>query len=341
MSEKPLTKTTVSLKNTKEQILAAYHEALERLQRKQQTPEEEKSKSDKAALLNTVAQLSPDAIVAHLAQLKVSLARQLDGLSANLVVEFTKLTDVQQALKAEQQHLEDLYGIQETAQTLSALIMTQQEEEERFKATMEQTREVFDQDMAEKRTALEKQLLLLQETYKEQKEKLAKERQREEEDYAYTLELTRRQEKDAYTTKKEALEKELEERKHALDITEADIKARVQEYDNVKAKVAELPQMIEQARQIAIQETTEKLTLQHTHAHTLNEKEREGEQRLAEQKIAALEAKIKEQEALIRQTTDKADQALKQMQALAARALDVSSQRLMPAAFEKPAPQPS
>ena len=53
-------------------------------------------------------------------------------------------------------------------------------------------------------------------------------------------------------------------------------------------------------------------------------KEIEGEQKLKDQKIESLSAKIKEQEATIKQLTDKANQASSQVQDIANRALDTS-----------------
>ena len=51
----------------------------------------------------------------------------------------------------------------------------------------------------------------LETSYTELKEKLEKQHKREEEEYKYTLELSRRQELQDYVSKKDALEKELEE----------------------------------------------------------------------------------------------------------------------------------
>ena len=61
---------------------------------------------------------------------------------------------------------------------------------------------------------------------------------------------------------------------------------------------------------------------------TLKEKETESEKKLNQQKIASLEAKVKEQEAFIAQLTQKANDATQQVQAIACKALEASSQRL-------------
>ncbi len=65
----------------------------------------------------------------------------------------------------------------------------------------------------------------------------------------------------------------------------------------------------------------------------LKEKEIEGEKKLYLQKIASLEAKVKEQDAFITQLTQKANEATQQVQSIACKALEASSQRLPYSAY--------
>lgn len=119
----------VSAKSTKDQILSAYHEMVERLQENQiQSPLEEKKKTDEKEILTKSSGASLEGIISHLASLKVTLTKQIDTLSENLVKEFDKLTELKQAIAIEQHHLQELYEIKETAHTLSALILMQKQE---------------------------------------------------------------------------------------------------------------------------------------------------------------------------------------------------------------------
>ena len=61
---------------------------------------------------------------------------------------------------------------------------------------------------------------------------------------------------------------------------------------------------------------------------TLREKEIQGEQNLSSQKIATLESKIKEQEAMIQYLNKKSDDATEQVKDIACQALQSSSERL-------------
>ena len=59
-----------------------------------------------------------------LSNLKSKTIKQIDGLSEQLLSEFQKLANLRQAITIEQKHLEELYQINETANTLSALLQT-------------------------------------------------------------------------------------------------------------------------------------------------------------------------------------------------------------------------
>ena len=327
LSEKSI--PDISPKSTKDQILSAYNEVLELLEEKQvQSPLEEKKKGDERAIITKSSQMSLDGIVSHLATLKISLTKQIDTLSENLLKEFDKLSELKQAITIEQNHLQELYEIKETTHSLSALMLIQKEETEKFDLKMKETREQFAKEMEDKKALWDKKQTDLEISYADIKEKLEKQHKREEEEYKYTLALTRRQEAQAYTLKQEALEKALEDKRQDLGQKEAIIESRLTEMEALKEKVQKLPEELARETERATQEVTEKLESQHKFAVTLKEKEIEGEKKLHLQKIASLEAKVKEQDAFIAQLTQKANEATQQVQAIACKALEASSQRL-------------
>lgn len=326
-SEKPLPE--ISPKSTKDQILSAYNEVVELLEEKQvQSPLEEKKKEEERVVIHKSSQSSLEGIVSHLATLKINLTKQIDTLSDNLLEEFHKLSNLQQAIAIEQKHLQELYQIKETAHSLSALMLVQKEETEKFELKMQETREQFSKEMEEKKALWEKKQTDLETSYAEAKEKLEKQRKREEDEYKYTLELTRRQDAQAYAAKQEALERTLEEKRQDFAQKEALIETRLTEIESLKEKVQKFPEELAQTKEITTQEVTERLEAQYNFKATLNEKESDGEKKLYLQKIASLEAKVKEQELFIAQLTQKANDATAQVQAIACKALEASSQRL-------------
>ena len=126
-------KTEVTVKSTKEQIFTAYQEVLAQLESKQVSdPVSEKRKVQEHEIVSKASKNSSEGIVSDLANLKINLNKEIDNLSRSLVDEFNKLVEIKGAIMTEQKHLQELYEINETAQTLSALILAHQEKKEKF-----------------------------------------------------------------------------------------------------------------------------------------------------------------------------------------------------------------
>ncbi|MFH1644676.1 MAG: hypothetical protein ABIA74_05910 [bacterium] len=309
----------VSSKSTKNEILEAYNEALSQLSEPKEIDPVEINKMEKQKnIVLEASKNSPETIVSYLARLKISLIKQIDILSENLTTEFKKLEDIKQAIDIEKNHLDELYKIKETAQSLSALILARKEKQEKF-----------DQEVNDSKKSWEKEQENIIQEYKEQKESLDKKQKREKEEYEYNLELSRRKEENEYQEKRKLIEKELEEKKSKLDEKEKELKSREEETIRLKTKVDEFPQELEKTISKAKKEVTEELTNKYKFEMELKEKEITGDKKLYSQIIKSFEEKIKEQEKLIDQLTQKADTASNQVQTMACKALETSSQRLV------------
>jgi hypothetical protein len=102
-----------STKNTKEQILSAYAQALEQLNQKEMTVEIAQKSIEKEQLIEKMEKVSNESIVADLGITKPKVISQFYALSGSLLVEFKKLIDIQIAIAFENQHLREVYGIKE------------------------------------------------------------------------------------------------------------------------------------------------------------------------------------------------------------------------------------
>ena len=129
---KKSTLPNVSSKNTKDQILEAYTQALEQLQQKEIPIADTQKASEKMQLTERVNKITNEGIVCELGTLKSDIIRQLDGLSSQLLLEFKKLTDIQSVIAFEQQHLEEVYNIKESSQSLAALLQSHVEKERKL-----------------------------------------------------------------------------------------------------------------------------------------------------------------------------------------------------------------
>jgi hypothetical protein len=325
---------TISDKSTKTEILDAYNEMLKKMkEQKALDTKSVKKETEEKEIVKKASLNSVEDIVKDLAGLKLEIIKSMDGLGERLIGEYKKLTELQQAIEIEENAIDEIHNIKVEAESLTTLMVTQKEKRAAFEVEMEEKKSHFDDDMTQKRLQWKKEQEEFEFAKKERESQLKKERQREEEEYTYALQLKRKKETDAYEERKAALEKALTEKKAALDKEfterEAAISAREKEFGDLKARVETFQKELEKAVKDTEKTITERLTFTYKHDTELSAKEMEGEKKLFHQKVEALESKIKEQEELVRQLTQKAHEAGLQVQNIAIKAIEgASSQRI-------------
>ena len=321
----------VSAKSTKGEILSAYNEVLAKLHAKQQTlpPQAQQQQAAQQQVVAQATQHTADELLGALSNLKLQTIKQIDGLSGQLLAEFEKLTSLREAIALEQQHLEELYQIKETAHSLSALLQTQGEQKEAFELEMAQSKEAFEAQMKQSKASWSEQEAQLVQRYKEQEEALKKARSREEEEYDYTLKQTRRKDADEYEAKRAAAEKALAAKQEAFAEREAALKAKEDRYASLEEEVKQLPDQLQMAVKEAEAALRTRLSQEHKYARELEKKESAGTLELKVQSVVHLEEKVKRQEETIKRLNEKLDQAAGQVQEIACRALETSAHRFV------------
>ncbi len=103
----------------------------------------------------------------------------------------------------------------------------------------------------------------------------------------------------------------------------------------IDKRVESLQKELEKAVKDTEKTITERLTFTYKHEAGLAAKEIEGERKLYQQKVSALEMKIKEQEELIKQLTQKTNEAGLQVQNIAIKAIEGASQQRLTIEREK------
>lgn len=343
--EKDTKDTKISTRSPKNEILDAYNELLKKMQEQKPVDRQvEKKKEEEKKIVSSASQLSTEKIIKGLADLKLEIGKSFEFLEEQLITQYKKLTDLQTAINVEQQNLEEIHEIKVNADSLAALLQAQAERKVKFETEVEQEKKEFDTEIVEKKDLWKKEQEAAELAKKERDERLKKDRQREEEEYTYTLQLKRKKDKDEYEAKKQALEKELVEKKAAAEkdsaTREAAVAAREAEYEKLKTQVEVFPQQLEKAVKDAEKAISERLTLTYKHEATLAAKDREGEKKLLQQTIGSLESKIKEQEALMRELTQRSNEAGKQVQHIAIKAIEgASAQRGLAVSYEKKGPE--
>ena len=322
----------ISIKNTKNEILEAYYEMLEQVkQTKKLNKQEEKAIVDKKAIVTAATTGSPDEIVKGLATLKLIITKSLKNLEDQLLAENQALITLQQAIAIQTQELEELYEIKVNANTLAALLLAQKEKSANFEKDMKERIAMFEQEIQQKRVNWKKEQEEFELINKEQENLTKKLRTREEEDYIYKRNLTRTKEQDQYLEQKQLLEKELNEKRLALEqefkIREEKLAAAEKELIVLKETVQNFPTEKQQAILDSENNLTQRLNFKYEYEAKLTQTEIEGERKLYQQTIANLEAKVAKLETQIGQFTERANQANIQVQDIAIKAIDGASRQ--------------
>ncbi len=320
----------ISVKNTKNEILEAYHEALKQLKEsKKMSRQEEKIQEERKEIIANASEQTTDIIVKGLAELKLSIVRSLEELEEKLLSSQKRLLSLQQAIEFQTTELSELHEIKVNTDTLAALLAAQKARKEAFEAEITEKRAILEQDMTEKRAAWKKEQEEQFSIQKEQELLLKKTRQREEEEYLYQRDITRQKEKDAYEAQKQALEKELIDKRLALEIEFKAREAHIIENEQTLSQLHERTEKFPQELQKAIDDTEkavmDRLSFKYDYEAKLMQKEVEGERKLYQQMIAALEAKVKHLEEQAHQAAEKANQANLQVQDIAVKAIEGAS----------------
>lgn len=324
MSTKQI-KSEVTIKNTKEQILSAYNEALSKLNSKDSENMQNKQKiSEEQNLIRNINSQKDEDVFKQVGDLKTSIIKQLDVLSEKLIFKQNKFDNLQKAIEIEQNHLENLYAIKDSSNALSALLIAQKDEKDKFNNEIEQIK---------KNWAFEKSKL--DNDYKEHRDSIETKRKREEEEYQYRLSTARRKELDDYNAKKLLQEQALQDKENKLAELEGDLKIREKSLNDLEKQVQDIPKRLEETEKKTETNITKILTEKFEHAKQLQQQQYEASSKMHEQSINYLQNQIKSQDQEIKELKTKLASAFEQVQNIANKALETSVKRIFVSDDEK------
>jgi hypothetical protein len=325
-----MSKSEITVKSSKSEILEAYEEVLQALEEvKKSNKLEARREQEKRTTITNASQNTSNGIVQDLANLKLEIVKSLESVENQLLAEHKKLSTLQEALKLQENDLEDLHQIKMTVNTFEALLQAQKQKKEAFDRSMVEQTQVFEQEMVQKRLLWKQEQEQVTNAWKEQENQQKKLKQREEEDYIYRRDLERKKENDKYVMQQQALEKELIDKRILLEQEfaqrEANVLAKEQELQSLRAQAEEAPKKLQQAIVDTEKAITERLHFKYDYEIKIAQKEVEGERKLYQQMIATLEAKIKQQEQQVKELTEKANHSGLQVQQIAVKAIESAS----------------
>ena len=267
---------------------------------------------------HAVEGVSVDGVVEQISRLGLEISRALSGISEKLVDEVNRLAALRSAAELERQELDRLHKIDVAATALDQLVQDYAKQKEQLQGEIETQRSVWEDNV---QTAERER--------KEQEEALKKQRQRDIDEYEYKKNLERKRAQDKYDEDLRLQEKKNHERQETLEKTwgqrEAVLREQEEEIARLRKEAAEFPARLQRETQQAAAQAVKASGLQAEQQALLLSKEAESDRRIAELQIKTLEDLVARQNAQITDMQKQMDEAKKQVQEIAVRAIDGAS----------------
>jgi len=215
---------------------------------------EEVENVKKEEVLEKVSKLNLDGLSNLFSKLQVELQEKIAEYSGKAISSLSVLKTIEEAISMKRDELKSLRDIEVTATTLDALEM----------------------EIKEKREAFQSEI-----------QKIEEERERDEADFIYNRELTRKKENDAYLIRKEALERDLVRRADEMKLHETELSVLRQEKANFEAEKTKAV-----AKEVAI--ATAAVTKEYNHKTALSQAEMASEKKLLEQSVKSLQDTVQD-----------------------------------------------
>lgn len=330
-----------SMKNTKKELLEVISEMQREMTEKEQNllnPEKVKKETKTKEVIKEAEKITSSDLTTQIHDLKMAITQELSELTEKVASEAKKYTVIQEAIELKQVELEEIYGIEKHAASLAAILESNNHVKEQFETEMTLQREKLKKEINETRAIWEDEKKNYKETLTEEQKSRDKERKREEDEYSYNLQRSRAIEENNFADKLAALEKETEEKKDKIDKhveektailndREQQIIQREKTMDSLEKSVANFPGELEAAINSAIEKKENELTATFTQEKALLAKGSEGEQRVLETKISALESLVTDQAKQIEKLINQQEKAYQQVQDIAAKAVAGAAER--------------
>lgn len=318
--------------SSRENILKAFQQVVDHHEAQKAriiTAEEAAERAREREVVKVASGYTVEVIIKGLADLQLHFGDTIDMVAKRLSGEASRLDELRRAIDVETAFGKQLNDIRIAADALSIL---KQEHREALKG--------FEEDALEKREALDAEIKQSQSDWaaeraqheaevKKYDEKLARDRKKGEDDFAYELARKRKLEADALADKREKAERQIDEeegrRKKQWAEREALLAQRAEEHALHKAKVEAFPQEVDEAAKKAREESLKEGFADAKVKAELLEKEVEANRKVYALQISSLEETVKKQGEQIEAFTAKLQIALSQAQELALKAIEGTS----------------
>ncbi|MEO8657837.1 MAG: hypothetical protein ABI693_05165 [Bryobacteraceae bacterium] len=321
MAKPPVTKTAPRARANKAEVqqeLSAIQDELNAARESADPKADEVARRKEGELRQAAEGTTVEGTVEQISRLGIDVSRALSGISEKLVDEVNRLTTLRAAVELERTELERLHKIDVAATALDQLVQEYAKQKAQFEFEMKAQQSAWDETVT--RTDRER---------KEQEDALKKQRQRENDDFEYKRNLERKRAQDKYEEeirqqdnknleKQETLEKKWAQREAAIREQEADLL-------RLRKEAAEFPNRLEREVQMAAIEAAKEARQQADQQMQMAQKDAESERRMADLRIKTLEDLLARQNLQISELQKQLDEAKRQVQEIALRAIEGAS----------------
>lgn len=271
-----------------------------------------------AEVRQAVEEISVDSVTRQISTLGTEISRTLIDMTERLTGEVDLLAKVREAVQLERQELERLHKIDIAATSLDQMVQDYERERERLEEEIQTRRSEWEQEAR----AAERER-------KEAEEALKKQRQRENDDYEYRKQLERKKAQDKYDEEMRLREKQNEERQEELERDwaqrEAALKEKEEELARLRREVEEIPKRLAAERESALAEATRQAAAGYEQQILVLQKDAQAERKVAELQVKTLEETLKRQAEHILSLEKALEEAKRQVQEIALKAIEGAS----------------
>lgn len=298
-------------KSTKAQIMEAYNQAMEELEKLRamtDLPVEKAKEEELAASLENA-----------------TVAASSNVFSDKIVEQYN---DLKEAIKYYKKELEDLYGIKAKADGLAAAINAHKNKVAMMDDEYSQKKATLDKELAEKgaiakekiaefEKLVEKAKRAADEEISEYKEALQKQRNRENDEYAYDLKKAHKLDADMWSDEKAKRKAEIQAEADAVKAREEAVASREKEIKDMEEKIAAFPAELEAAKEEAAKSAKDKAEKSFAFEKRYIETEKKHAEEMSAAKIENLTSQVEDLIKKNMELSEKLDAAYDKMKEMA------------------------
>ena len=311
------------------EVLAETERGVAERKEAQARPEERIEARAVAQAVAAAEELSTEGVVKSIGDLKSVVSKMLTQLSDRLEEQVARYVQIQRAIVTKDAELKEIYEIQRSASTLTALIESQDRLRTQHEADLVSMKQELEREIEQARAEWDREKKQREADAKERDAAEQKRREREKEEYRYAFAREQQQARDQFADETAKAQKDLADRTAAAEreLTEREraIKSREEELASLRQRVEGFPRELDAAIAKAVKDATARQQQDATSREELLKREFAGERNVLTTRITSLEQTAKEQADQIARLLSQSEKAYGQVQEIAVRAIEGSA----------------